>query len=111
MQALRTVKPGFDPVSAATATPVYLELWESLADDLNQAMERRVLLVKQIQSGTSRTNQKIAGRQTKKKKNSGARSYQPRSTETSEQDIDRLLRRFDLENNSTSAEAFINERK
>ena len=111
MQALRTVTPGFDPVSAATAGSVYLELWESLADDLDQAMERRVLLVKQIQSGTSRANQKIAARQTKKTHLRSAGGQQQRSTETSEQDIDRLLRRFDLNSNSTSAEAFINERK
>ena len=111
MQALRSVKPGFDPVSAATSTPIYLELWESLADDLDQAMERRVLLVRRIQAGTSGPNQKIAARQTAKKQKSGTGSRQKQSTAPSEQDIERLLRRFDHENNSTSAEAFINERK
>ncbi|NOQ46278.1 MAG: hypothetical protein GQ559_06355, partial [Desulfobulbaceae bacterium] len=111
MAALRTVTPGVDPVTAATDTTTYLELWESLADNLDQAMERRILLVSLIRAETSREQQKIAKGRTKQTQDVAVSSHLQRSAETYDQDIDRLLRRFDLENGSTSAEAFINERK
>lgn len=109
MQALRKVKPGTNSVTAATDTGTYIELWESLADDLDQAMRRRTLLVSQLQQRRSTRKTKIAGIRTKKAGKTITGKKQ-RGADSSGQDIDRLLRKFDLGNGSTSAEAFINER-
>jgi len=109
MQALRKVKPGSNPVTAATDTATYIALWESLADNLDQALGRRVLLVSQLQKHTSRGKTRVARRQSKRsgRKISAGNNH---NGDASDQDIDRLLRKFDLGNGSTSAEAFINER-
>ncbi len=111
MAALRTVKPDVDPVTALE-TSTYLELWESLADNLDQAMERRILLVRKIQAQKGTNKQRVAQKRgTTGKENLTASRPQDRPHDASEQDIDRLLRRFEQESGSTSAEAFINERK
>ena len=111
MEALRRFNPDLDPVTAATDTTTYLLLWESLADNLDLAMDRRILLVARIQSNPPGDHKKITDRKPTKKQKVAANNHQHESANTSEQDIDRLLRRFNFENGSTSAEAFLNERK
>jgi hypothetical protein len=109
MEALKKFNPNINPIAAATDTATYLNLWESLTDDLDMAMDRRTILVSRIQSQPSGKEKKLTRKQPVRSPKTVADNSNTLDT-TSGQDIERLLRRFDFENGATSAEAFINER-
>ncbi len=108
MAALRKVNPKMNPVAAAQDTTTYVALWESLADDLDKVLDRRSLLVSRLRRGKTTSRSRLAAAGTRK--NTSRRTHNNGQKQTdSDQDINRLLRKFDL-GGSTSAEAFINER-
>lgn len=109
--AMRKFKPEVDPIVAANDTETYVELWESLAENLDQALQRRTLLVQQLQKSKASRQQKVSKLQPKQEQETSDYQLRQKSIEESKQDIDRLLKRFDIESGSTSAEALINERR
>ena len=108
MAALRKTNPTKNPVAAAQDTATYVTLWESLADNLDQALARRSLLVQRLRRQKTGIHTKVA--KMKRKPAPKISTGKRRQTKAADQNIDRLLRKFDLGGGSPSAEAFINER-
>ena len=108
MAALRKTNPTKNPVAAAQDTATYVTLWESLADNLDQALARRSLLVQRLRRQKTENHTKVA--EMKRKPAPKISTGKRRQAKAADQNIDRLLRKFDLGGDSPSAEAFINER-